>query len=70
MAVGVSDAQVFSLFLTLLPNYRLETEYVSVPENHFDKEGLGRQKDSHYGVFHLNALQVASSIQFILLNQT
>ena len=33
MAVGVSKARVFSLFLTLLPNYRLETEYVSVPEN-------------------------------------
>jgi serine protease containing a PDZ domain, putative len=52
MAVGVSKARVFSLFLTLLPNYRLETEYVSVPENYFDKEkGTGRAREQHYGVF-------------------
>ena len=60
MAVGVSDARVFSLFLTLLPNYRLETEYVSVPENYFDKEkGREERENSTMGSSHLNALQVA-----------
>ena len=60
MAVGVSKARVFSLFLTLLPNYGLETEYVSVPENYFDKEkGRKSERDSTMGSSHLNALQVA-----------
>ena len=60
MAVGVSKARVFSLFLTLLPNYRLETEYVSVPENYFDKEkGREERENSTMGSSHLNALQVA-----------
>ena len=59
MAVGVSKARVFSLFLTLLPNYRLETEYVSVPENYFDKEkGREERENSTMGSSHLNALQV------------
>ena len=51
MAVGVSDARVFSLFLTLLPNYRLETEYVSVPENYFDKENILPTKRYHLYLF-------------------
>ncbi|KXT84994.1 SepM family pheromone-processing serine protease [Streptococcus panodentis] len=60
LAVGVSEARVFSLLLALLPDYSLEPSFINAPANYFDKDKEREElENSTMASSQLNALQVA-----------